>query len=485
MAIDDCLRDGLLASSSAMTESTDEFDYAVVVIGGGSGGYAAARTTVAAGLRTAVIEGGEEVGGLCILRGCMPTKALLYAAEVFHMARRAETWGIEIPETRFDFTKVMERKNAMIADFADYRREQLSDGRFDFIRAHAEFEDPHTLALSDGRRITARHFIVGTGSKIAPPPLPGLDQTGYITSDDALRLKALPASIIVLGGGPIALEFAQFFARFGSRVTVVQRSGQILSSFDNDAASSLTEAFTAEGIEVLAGTRIESVSRDGTQKVVRFEHQGELKSVAAEEILFALGRAPNTGSLKLERAGVAVDARGRIETQATMQTTASHIYAVGDCAGPHEIVHIAIQQGEIAGHNIAAPDAPKAIDYRVLSTIVFTDPQVAIVGLSERQAETQGVPFLASSHPFNDHGKSLIMEAKEGFVKLLAHRESGEIIGGACVGPVGGELIHEIIVAMQVRMTVHQLAETPHYHPTLAEIWTYPADELADQITLS
>lgn len=477
-----CHHDRVLAFSSGMNSATDEFDYDIVVIGGGSGGYAAARTTAAAGLKTAVIEGGDEVGGLCILRGCMPTKALLYAAEVMHLARRAATWGIEIPEAGFDFGKVMERKNAMISEFAEYRREQLSDGRFDFIRAHATFEEPHTLALSDGRRVSARHFIIGTGSKIAPAPLPDLVETGYITSDDALQLNELPESIIVLGGGPIALEFAQFFARFGSRVTVIQRSGQILTSFDKDAAESLTQAFVGEGIEVLAGTRIDSVTRDGGKKVIHFDHQGEQKRVAADEIFFALGRAPNTDSLQLDRAGVRLDARGRIETQATMQTSAPHIYAVGDCAGPHEIVHIAIQQGEIAAHNISAPDMPREISYRVLSNIVFTDPQVASVGLTESQAREQGIPFLAASYPFEDHGKSLIMDAKEGFVKLLAHRENGEIIGGSCVGPVGGELIHEIIVAMQARMTVHQLAETPHYHPTLAEIWTYPAEELADQI---
>jgi len=205
----------------------------------------------------------------------------------------------------------------------------------------------------------------------------------------------------------------------------------------------------------------------------------------AEEIFNGLGRSPNTGSLDLAAAGVETLPSGHVKTNAAMQTTAKHIYAAGDCAGPHEIVHIAIQQGEIAAHNILRPDKPRKIDYRVISSIAFTDPQAAMVGLSEREAEQQGIPFLAESYPFNDHGKSMIMEALDGFVKLIAHRETGEIIGGACIGPFGGDLLHEIIVAMQARMTVHQLAETPHYHPTLAEIWTYPAEELADQIPLS
>ncbi len=457
-------------------------DFDVAVIGGGSGGYAAARTTAAAGLKTAVIEGGDEVGGLCILRGCMPTKALLYAAEVAHLARQASTWGVSIPQVTIDLPKVMERKDAMIREFADYRRGQLTDGRFEFIRDRASFEDAHTLRLASGGRISARHIVVATGSVIAPPPLADLARIDCLTSDDALKLEHLPASIIVLGGGPIALEFAQFFARMGVETTVIQRSPQVLKSFDPDAAQTLTDAFEAEGIRVITGTRLLSASREGDRRIVRVEHADGQLEVAAEEVFNGLGRSPNTASLSLENADVELTPGGHIRTTQGMRTTAPNIHAVGDCAGPHEIVHVAIQQGEIAAHNIIHPTTPREIDYRVLSTVVFTDPQVAQVGLNEKQASEQGVPFLAESYPFDDHGKSLIMEARHGFVKLLAHRETGEIIGGACVGPVGGDLLHEIIVAMQARMTVRQLAETPHYHPTLAEIWTYPAEELADQI---
>jgi pyruvate/2-oxoglutarate dehydrogenase complex dihydrolipoamide dehydrogenase (E3) component len=165
-----------------------------------------------------------------------------------------------------------------------------------------------------------------------------------------------------------------------------------------------------------------------------------------------------------------------------MRTSAPHIYAAGDCTGPHEIVHIAIQQGEIAAHNLGKPRPPRRLDYRLLISIVFTDPQIATVGLTERQARHLGRKYLAASYPFNDHGKSLIMEAKDGFVKLLADPASGAILGGSCVGPLGGELIHEIVAAMAGHLTVHELAVTPHYHPTLAEIWTYPAEQLAEKI---
>jgi pyruvate/2-oxoglutarate dehydrogenase complex dihydrolipoamide dehydrogenase (E3) component len=254
-----------------------------------------------------------------------------------------------------------------------------------------------------------------------------------------------------------------------------------LREFDTDAATVIEKVFRREGIEVFTGTKLTGASREGGLKTVSFEHGGESRSISAREILFALGRVPNTASLDLDAAGVATD-RGRIIANEFMQTSAPHIYTAGDCTGPHEIVHIAVQQGEVAAHNIATPAAPRRMDYRLLIAVVFTDPQVAFVGLTEKEAKARNIPCRAASYPFNDHGKSLIMEAKDGFVKLLADVKSGEILGGSCVGPMGGELIHEIVAAMAKRMTVHELAVVPHYHPTLAEIWTYPAEELAGQI---
>ncbi len=464
-----------------MSTRNPAFDYDLAVIGGGSGGFAAARTAVTEGLNTVVIEGGEEVGGLCILRGCMPTKALLYAAEVLHLAGHSETWGIKTDDVRFDFARVMARKNTLIKDFADYRQQQLLNGKFKFHRAHARFADTHTLELSTGDRITAAAFVVATGSVIAPGPLPQLNALDCLTSDSALRLSRLPKSLTVLGGGAVAVEFAQFFARFGVRVTMIQRSPHLLRLLDEDASVVLEQVFRREGITLYTGTRLVDARRAGGQKEVTFEHNGQTVRVLAEEILFALGRAPNIRDLGLEKVGVQLE-HNRIVTDIEQQTNVPQIYAAGDCTGLHEIVHIAIQQGEVAAYNIAHPTRRKQMDYRLLTEVVFTEPQIATVGLTEKSAQSQNVPYLAASYPFNDHGKSLIMEAKDGFVKLLASPASGEILGGCCVGPLGGELIHEIIAAMAKRMTVHELATMPHYHPTLAEIWTYPAEELAAKI---
>lgn len=302
---------------------------------------------------------------------------------------------------------------------------------------------------------------------ISPPPLPSTADVGYLTSDDALSLKKLPRSLIVLGGGAIACELAQFFARFDVKVTMIQRSPHVLKEFDADAAAVAEEVFRREGVKLFTGKKLLGARRNGKGKVVEFEQNGKRRRVEADEILLALGRTPNTAGLGLEMAGVKTE-NARIISNTRMQTSAPHIYAAGDCTGLHEIVHIAIQQAEIAAHNILHPRKPRRVDYRLLTNVVFTDPQVATVGLTEKAATAAGIPFLAASYPFNDHGKSLIMEALDGFVKLLANPRTGEILGGCCVGPMGGELIHEITAAMAKRMTVHELAAMPHYHPTLA-----------------
>jgi len=264
-------------------------------------------------------------------------------------------------------------------------------------------------------------------------------------------------------------------------VTLIQRSAHILRESDPDAAAVLEKVLRREGVEILAPTRLLRAFRQGRNRGVEFEYNNGTRRVTAEAVLAATGRTPNTAGLGLDKIGVRTEG-GRIIANAEMRTSARHIYAAGDCTGPHQIVHLAVEQGEVAAHNILHPRGRRRMDGRMLTRVVFTEPQAATVGLTEQEARARGVRFLAASYPFADHGKSLIMEAKDGFVKLLADAKTGVIIGGACVGPLGGELIHEIVAAMAGRMTARELAAMPHYHPTLAEIWTYPAAELAEKM---
>ena len=459
------------------TPDVSPTDFDTVVVGGGSAGYAAARTLVAGGHRIAVVDGGPEVGGLCILRGCMPTKALLHAAELRHAIAAGRTWGIEAGPVTVDLERLMARKDELIRDFAGYRRQQLEQGKWEFIRSKARFVDPHHLELESGRRLRTRHVVLATGSELAPPPVPGIEAIGYLTSDSALQLRQLPASVIVLGAGAVALEFAQFFARLGATVTIVQRGPQLLRECDPDVAQELEGALMDEGISVITGATLQCAEAVGSRKRLWIERAGSVQSIEADAIFHGLGRRAAVSTLGLEAAGVALNRSGKIQIDRQQRTTASHIFAAGDCCGPKDIVHLAIQQGEIAAKNILRQSVSR--DDRLTLSVVFTDPAVAVVGHTERSAKEAGLEVRVAAYPFNDHGKSMILGCRRGFVKLLSDRTTGEIVGGACVGPQAGELIHEIVVAMDRRMTAAQLAAVPHYHPTLAEIWTYPAEELA------
>lgn len=467
-------------------------DYDFVVIGGGSAGYAAARTATGLGLKTAVVEGGEQVGGLCILRGCMPSKTLIESANRMLTLRRASEFGLRASGLEVHPDEIIARKQRLIGEFADYRRGQLESGKFDFVRGFARFIDPHTIEVkwpgTPARKISARSFLVATGSVVNVPDIPGLDGCGAFTSDDALNLTDLPASLIVLGAGPVALEMAHYFAALGVKVTVIQRGKQLLTGSDSDIAESLEHALRKHGIEIFTGTAIQSIERCGNCCRVEFQHNGSKHTIEAEQILNALGRRPHTRGIGLEDIGVPL-LSDRVATNHHQQSGIPHIFAAGDCSGPHEIVHIAIQQGEIAARNaarlLAGDPSLETIDYRLKLFVVFTEPEVAMVGMSEAEARTAGVEYRVATYPFNDHGKSMVMSETEGFVKLLAHARTGEILGGAVVGPHAADLIHEIVVAMHFRATAPQLAAVPHYHPTLSEIWTYPAEELADALTES
>jgi len=464
----------------ALTMTPPTYDF--IALGGGSAGFNAARVAAGLGLKTAIVDGARQLGGLCILRGCMPSKTLLYTAEVLHHARHADRFGLRVTGARADMKAVAARKRRIIGEFASYRRKQLTGGKFDLIRAHARFADPHTLVLSDGRRLRGRHFLIGTGSSVSVPPVPGLREVPFWTSDDVLDLDFLPQSVIVLGGGIIACELAQYLNRMGTRVVLVQRSRNILRDHSDAASCVVQQAFVEEGIELFAGTTIRGLTADRRGVTVTFQHDGRTVVRRAAHLFNALGRQPNTGGLDLAAAGVRTRPDGQIVANRWQQTSAPHIYAAGDCTGPHEIVHVAIMQGELAARHAAGAKGLKPVDYSLLLNVVFTDPQLATVGLLERDLDEKGVKYLSASYPFDDHGKSILMEAKHGYVKVIAEPRRGRILGAEIVGKDAGELIHCFSIALAQKATVRDLLRAPWYHPTLAEILTYPLEEIADQL---
>ncbi|MBI4623620.1 MAG: NAD(P)/FAD-dependent oxidoreductase [Verrucomicrobia bacterium] len=459
-----------------------EATYDFLAIGGGSAGFNAARVAVSLGLKTAIVDGARDLGGLCILRGCMPSKTLLYIADVLHLAQKAGTFGLRIPSARAEMKAIHVRKKKIIAEFADYRVRALKAGKFDLIRAQARFVDPHTVELSDGKKLRARRILVGTGSRVAVPPVPGLAGLHCWDSDDVLDLDFVPPSVIVLGGGIVACELAQFLNRIGARVTLVQRSQSILRHHSADASSVVQKAFVDEGIELFAGTELQKVKQDGRGFSVEFLHDGKAIRRRAAHLFNALGREPNTGALGLAAAGVRTRPNGQIITNRWQQTSVPHIYAAGDCAGPFEIVHVAIRQGELAARHAAGAKKLKPVDYSLLLNVVFTDPQLATIGRLERELDERGVRYLQASYPFNDHGKSILMDANYGYVKVIAEPKRGRILGAEIVGKDAGELIHAFSGPLAMRATVSDLLRAPWYHPTLSEIVTYPLEEIAEKL---
>lgn len=451
----------------------------VIVIGAGSAGYAAARMLGEGGKKVGLVDKGP-LGGLCILKGCMPSKTLLRSTEVLQLIREADELGLKVSSVEPDFPAIMARRQLLVKGFQDYRVDGIhSAPNVTLIMGLARFVDAHAIEVG-GVRYEADRFIVSTGSTPTIPEVPGLREAGFITSDEALELPEAPESMVVLGGGVIALELGQFYARLGTRVTMVIRSDHILSQEDDDVRESLEGYLREEGIDVLPYARAKRVEVKNGKKVVHVAIGESETTLEAEEILVALGRRPNLDALGLDAAGVETR-NGLIPVNARMQTSNPDIYAAGDCIGTYNLVHVAIYQGEIAAQNILG--RPREADYRIVPYAIFTDPNFARVGISEREAAERGIPVVTGKYEFAELGKAECMGkgAMKGFVKLLASPETGEILGAQILGPSGADLIHELIVAMEFRCTAERLMAIPHLHPTLAEIVTYPAEEIAEK----
>jgi pyruvate/2-oxoglutarate dehydrogenase complex dihydrolipoamide dehydrogenase (E3) component len=454
----------------------------LIVVGAGSGGFAAARTARDLHADVALIDHGP-LGGLCILRGCMPSKTLLASSDAIMDMREAVELGIHAGDISFDFPHIMQRKHELIRSFADYRIEGLR--QFPLYEGPARFISPHEVEVGGDIVLEAKKFIIATGSVVAPAAVPGLPEAGFIDSDAALELERLPESLIVLGGGYTACELGQFFARMGVKTSIVLRSPHLLSGEDHDVGEGLTEYFRNEGIEVHTTTQIMRASAHNGKKVAHVVHEGVDGEIEAEEFMYCLGRVPNIEGLNLAAAGVIEHNITGIKTDGTMRTSNPDFYAIGDVAGKHMLVHVAIYEGEVAARNALINENEEA-DYSLTGAhTVFSDPQVAVVGQTERELQSKGVAYVRGAYDFAEHGKAQCIGKTKGFVKIMAAADGGKILGAAVLGPHGSDLIHEMIVAMRYDATVAQFMCIPHLHPTLAEIWTYPAEECAAKLNMA
>ena len=451
----------------------------VVIVGAGSAGYAAACTVRDLGCDAALIDPGP-LGGLCILRGCMPSKALLASSDALADARESTRLGITAANVDADMPFIAARKRMLVSEFADYRIEGIE--HFPLYHGAARFLSPTRISVGDSVRIEAPKFIIATGSTIAPAGVAGLEQTGYLDSDIVLELEEVPKSVVVLGGGYTACELGQFLARLGAKTTMLIRGRHLLTQSDDDVGSALTRYFEDDGISVLAEARLLGAERRDGAKVVRYARYGEERETVADEIFYALGRVANSADLGLENAGVECEGNGAVRVDDTLRTSNPAIYAVGDVTGGQMLVHVAIYQGEVAARN-ACTDAYEKADYSLVGAhTLFTDPQVAAVGMGEKELGRREVPYVTGRYDFAEHGKAQCLGKTKGFVKMMAHRVTGKILGASVIGPQASELIHEVIVAMNFGATVDQFMRIPHLHPTLAEIWTYPAEACAAQL---
>jgi pyruvate/2-oxoglutarate dehydrogenase complex dihydrolipoamide dehydrogenase (E3) component len=454
------------------------YTYPIVVVGAGSAGYAAARTVRDTGCEVALVDKGP-LGGLCILRGCMPSKTLIASSDAVYDAREAAGLGVNVQGITTDMPFIAERKRMLIRGFADYRIGGIEE--FPLYTGEAHFLSDTELAVGDDV-LVAHHFIIATGSVVQPAQVPGLVETGYVDTDEVLDLERIPESVVVLGGGYTGCELGQFLSRMGAKTTMIIRGDHLLREADDDIGRALTGYFRDENIDVIARATLISAERRGAQKVIRYRLGGEEREIVADEIFYALGRVPNVEGFDLEKAGVAYDRVTGIQIDRMMRTSNPNVYAAGDVTGEYMLVHVAIYQGEIAARNICLKVNEEADYHIVAAHAVFSDPQIAAVGMTERELQAAGIPYVMGRYDFAEHGKAQTLNKTKGFVKMMANPDDGCILGASIIGTQGSELIHEVIVAMSYKATVDQFMRIPHLHPTLSEIWTYPAEECAAQL---
>lgn len=451
------------------------FDRNLVVIGAGSAGLVTAYIAAAVKAKVTLIEK-HKMGGDCLNTGCVPSKALIRSARLLSHIKRAPEFGIRSASADFDFADVMQRVQRIIKTVEPHdsidRYRQLG---VECITGDAKITSPWTVTVN-GKTLTARSIVIAAGARPFVPPISGIEEVGYVTSDTVWNLRVLPRRLVVLGGGPIGCELAQCFARFGSRVTQVEMLPRILIREDPEISDRVLARFREEGINVLTGHRATQFSVENGQKVLICEHEGKSARIEFDELLCAVGRVANTGGYGLEELGIPVSKTRTVETNEFLQTLYPNIYACGDVAGPYQFTHTAAHQAWYAAVNALFGGIRKfKVDYSVIPWATFTDPEVARVGLNEQEARQQGIAYEATNYGIDDLDRAITDGEAHGVVKVLTVPGKDKILGATIVGEHAGDLLAEYVTAMRHGLGLNKILGTIHTYPTLAEANKYAA----------
>ncbi|HWP64335.1 MAG TPA: mercury(II) reductase [Candidatus Limnocylindria bacterium] len=450
-------------------------DFDLVILGSGSTAFAAAIRAANLGKTAAMIES-RTLGGTCVNRGCLPSKNLIEAARIVWESRNPRYPGLRPAALGLDFAELVRQKDALVADYRGKKYEAVLGGRITVFDGHARFVSEHAVSV-DGRLLQAPRFLVATGTRPAVPPVAGLDDVPFLTSDLLTRgedheLTALPRSLLVLGGGYIALELGQMFHRFGVEVTLLERSAHLLPREEPEVGPSIAALLREEGVEIVTGATVQRIAPDSGGVCVHAEVAGEHRALCAERLLVATGRRPNTDGIGLEEAGVRTDEAGWIVVDETLRTSAAHVYAAGDVIGAHTGSQLATpvgaRDGALAAEN-ALTGSGHRVAHDVIPRTVFTDPQIATVGLTDAQATARGHRCRCRTVAMTHVPRAGAVRDPRGFVKMVADVDSQQVLGVTMVGHDAGEVIHEAAMGLRLGATVRDFAELIHVYPTMAE----------------
>lgn len=448
--------------------------YDIVIIGGGPGGYVAAIRAAQLGARVLLAEE-RELGGTCLNRGCIPTKAMVHCAHIYSEAMRGADIGLSFSDLKLDFAGVVRHRDKVVSTLVQGVAGLLKGNGIEAVRGKAQIPAPGKVQIGE-RTVETRHIIIATGSVQGKPPIPGIDSPGVVDTDAILQADTLPQSILVLGGGVVGVEFASIMAAFGVDVTLVEMLPGLLSTLDSELGKRLAICLRKAGVKIHTGTRVCSIAQGPGGLGVELEGKKGSQQVTVQQVLLAAGRMPHFGGLDLDALGVAYDRRTGIKVDETMATNVPGIWAIGDCVGNLMLAHVASHEGIVAVENIMGNGA--RMDYRAVPSCVFTNPEVASVGLSEDEAREQGLDYKVAKFPFMANGKALAQNATDGLVKIVAAAD-GEILGVHILGAHASDLIAEATVAVHQRLKAEELVGIIHAHPTLAETVAEAAHGLA------